>query len=130
MSKEKCVAWRLEHTRHLKMLLDDEMDARTKADIFGDCSVVVGMHPDQATGYLQAAAMEFSKPYAIVPCCVFSDEFTDRFITDQNGDQVPVRTHEELVQWLLSRDGHVSQSGWLKFHGKNRVVWSLGSSPP
>ncbi|KAF4688784.1 hypothetical protein FOZ60_002449 [Perkinsus olseni] len=47
------------------------------------------------TGYLQAAAMEFSKPYAIVPCCVFSDEFTDRFITDQNGDEVPVRTHEE-----------------------------------
>ncbi|KAF4714098.1 hypothetical protein FOZ62_019065 [Perkinsus olseni] len=130
MSKEKCVAWRLEHTRHLKMLLDDEMDARTKADIFRDCSVVVGMHPDQATGYLQAAAMECNKPYAIVPCCVFSDEFTDRFITDQNGDQVPVRTHEELVQWLLSRDGHVAQSGWLKFHGKNRVVWSLGSSPP
>ncbi|EER12253.1 hypothetical protein Pmar_PMAR001050 [Perkinsus marinus ATCC 50983] len=130
MSKEKCVAWRLEHTRHLKMLLDDEVDAEVKAGIFRDCSVVVGMHPDQATGYVQSVAMEFDKPYAIVPCCVFSDEFTDRFVADRDGEHVPVRTHEELVRWLLARDPRNAEAGWLKFHGKNRVVWSLCTLPP
>ncbi|KAF4656467.1 hypothetical protein FOL47_008903 [Perkinsus chesapeaki] len=128
MSKAKCVEWRLEHTKHLKMLLDDDMDPCIKHGLFRDCSVVVGMHPDQATGYLQAAAMEYGKPYAIVPCCVFSDEFTDRFITKDGSDGVPVRTHEELVQWLLQRDAPQAQAGWLKFHGKNRVVWSLATT--
>ena len=39
------------------------------------CSVVVGMHPDQATEAIVDFALCENKPFAIVPCCVFPRMF-------------------------------------------------------
>lgn len=33
---------------------------------------VVGMHPDQATDAIVDFALACSKPFAVVPCCVFA----------------------------------------------------------
>lgn len=35
------------------------------------CSLVLGLHPDQATDSIVNFAMQFGKPFAVVPCCVF-----------------------------------------------------------
>jgi hypothetical protein len=46
------------------------------------CSVVIGMHPDQATGSIVEFAMENDKPFAVIPCCVFPRLFPYRFIRE------------------------------------------------
>jgi hypothetical protein len=35
-----------------------------------DCSIVVGLHPDQATEPIVDFALENNKSFAVVPCCV------------------------------------------------------------
>ena len=40
-------------------------------DVLAQCSVVIGMHPDQATEPLVDFAIAHRKPFAVVPCCVF-----------------------------------------------------------
>lgn len=35
------------------------------------CSLVLGLHPDQATDSIVDFALQFGKPFAVVPCCVF-----------------------------------------------------------
>ncbi|KAG2442019.1 hypothetical protein HYH02_009811 [Chlamydomonas schloesseri] len=42
------------------------------------CSLVVGLHPDQATDSILDFALECGKPFAIVPCCVFPRLFPHR----------------------------------------------------
>ena len=42
------------------------------------CSVLIAMHPDQATEYVVSCALALGKPWAIVPCCVFARSFPDR----------------------------------------------------
>ncbi|CAJ1336313.1 unnamed protein product, partial [Effrenium voratum] len=39
------------------------------------CEVVVGLHPDQATGGVLDLASKLQRPFAVVPCCTFADEF-------------------------------------------------------
>jgi len=46
------------------------------------CSVVVGMHPDEATGAIAEFAGEFGKPFAVLPCCVFPRLFPNRFVVE------------------------------------------------
>lgn len=41
------------------------------ADCLQDCSLVVGLHPDQATDSIVDFALQHSKSFAVVPCCVF-----------------------------------------------------------
>lgn len=35
------------------------------------CSIIVGLHPDQATDAIVDCALQLGKPFAAVPCCVF-----------------------------------------------------------
>ncbi|KAG1678732.1 hypothetical protein FOA52_012771 [Chlamydomonas sp. UWO 241] len=46
--------------------------------LLADCSLVVGLHPDQATEPLLQFALECRKPFALVPCCVFPSLFAHR----------------------------------------------------
>lgn len=41
-------------------------------------SVIVGMHPDQATEHIVSCALALGKPWAVVPCCVFARENPNR----------------------------------------------------
>jgi hypothetical protein len=41
-------------------------------------SLLVGMHPDQATEFIVSCALALHKPWAVVPCCVFGREFPTR----------------------------------------------------
>lgn len=81
------------------------------------CSLVVGMHPDQATEAIVDFAVAARKPVAVVPCCVFPREFPDRRLPDGT----PVTTYDQLVEYLQLRLG--GQTARLPFEGANIVVY-------
>lgn len=97
-----------------------------------NCSIIIGMHPDQATEPIVRAASCLSKPFAIVPCCVFSSDFPDRFLpsSDEVSPNGFVTTRDEFIRFLI----HVANANadqtlspckveFLPFQGANRVVY-------
>jgi len=91
------------------------------AEIVKGAGVIIAMHPDQATGGAVDLACAFRLPFAVVPCCIFADEFPDR-ILGSGPDAHRVRTHEDLVAWLQSL-GPAIEKDFLRFRGKNIVVF-------
>ncbi|KAG2440768.1 hypothetical protein HXX76_003624 [Chlamydomonas incerta] len=55
-----------------------EADADEVERLLAGCSLVVGLHPDQATDSILDFALDRGKPFAIVPCCVFPRLFPHR----------------------------------------------------
>ena len=111
------------------------MDASATADacerVFRDCSVVVGLHPDQATDAAVDLALAFGKPFAVVPCCTYSRDFPHRRLPPGPGRPRgggAVTTHAHLVEYLLAKaaPGTTIERDELPFEGKNVVVYSLG----
>ncbi|KAI9347294.1 hypothetical protein BDR26DRAFT_799651 [Obelidium mucronatum] len=86
-------------------------------------SLLVGLHPDQATGAIVETAIACNLPFAVIPCCVFRDDFSDRYLKNGN----PVATTMDLVEWIKEKKspGQV-QTRFLNFQGKNLVVYFLG----
>jgi hypothetical protein len=89
--------------------------------LFSDCSLVVGLHPDQATEPILDFAVQQRLPFAIMPCCVFPRLFPDRRLQQPDGSLVPVSSYEQLVAYLLQRGG--AQRSVLDFEGANTVVY-------
>jgi len=84
-----------------------------------DASMFVGMHPDQATHPIVDAALRGNKPFAVVPCCVFGDEFQDRICPSTKSY---CSNYDELVEYLMSRNIGIANE-FLKFSGRNQVVY-------
>lgn len=127
--------------------------------LLANASVLVGLHPDQPTGDIAIVANSRQgprgpAPFAVVPCCVFSESFPDRTIgvarprgTDSDVADAgrPVRETHELSVWLAERslltyDGAkdtltstVPDRQWqvrvgrLPFNGRNQVVYTVPS---
>lgn len=97
-----------------------EDEALAIAKLFTGCSVVVGLHPDQAAGHIAEWAIATRKPFAVVPCCVYAAAFPKRKLPDGT----PVKTWQQLIQYLVSLEKGVC-TDVLDFEGKNVVVyWS------
>ena len=109
-------------------LTDDSgvvVDESAARKLLRSASVVVGLHPDQATGALLQLALATGAAFAIVPCCVYSAEFKRRRLCDGT----PVKSYEQLVAWLretADAAGVVVEEARLDMQGKNRVVFSHG----
>jgi hypothetical protein len=84
-----------------------------------DCSVLVGLHPDQATDPIMDIGFALNLPWVIVPCCVFPNLFTQRQL--QPSGRV-VRTYDDLCEYILQRDPGVKEAT-LPFRGRNRVFY-------
>eukprot|EP00928_Gymnodinium_smaydae_P064364 TRINITY_DN4770_c1_g1_i1.p1 TRINITY_DN4770_c1_g1~~TRINITY_DN4770_c1_g1_i1.p1 ORF type:complete len:411 (+),score=100.05 TRINITY_DN4770_c1_g1_i1:66-1235(+) len=93
-------------------------EAAEVARLLRGVSCVVGLHPDQAAGAALDLALALGCPAAIVPCCVYQVEFPKRRLP--NG--APVRSPDDLVEWLLAKDPRLRESR-LPFEGRNRVVY-------
>ncbi|KAI9912924.1 hypothetical protein PsorP6_005345 [Peronosclerospora sorghi] len=97
--------------------MDDET-LKLYKELFANCSVLVGMHPDEATEAIVDAALTLRKPFAIVPCFVMSRVFPDR----RCWDGTPVVTYETFIKYL--REKHPSvQRHFLPFAGCNQVLY-------
>ncbi|BDA45808.1 hypothetical protein COCOBI_07-5950 [Coccomyxa sp. Obi] len=88
-------------------------------DTWRRCSILVGMHPDQATEAIVDFAQRMRKPFAVVPCCVYAAEFPRRRLPDG----APVRTNEDLIAYIISKDPAAIKMRELPFEGRNKVVY-------
>ena len=111
------------------VVIDDNDDILSKA------TILVGLHPDECTEDIVDVALQYNKPFAIVPCCVFTGFFPLRVLPprrrnedDDNGQQQeqeqprPVRTYEDFIEYLLLKNGNI-QSHTLPFEGRNIVLY-------
>ncbi len=122
--------------RQICGLFDEGFAHGAHAALWRDCSVVVGMHPDQATEPVVRAALAAGKPFAVVPCCVFPKSNTHRRLADGK----PVSTTDEFCAYLeglgagagageaQGRAGACRRTelSTLSFEGKNTIVWGAG----
>lgn len=71
--------------------------------------VIIGMHPDEATGEIVGAAVRQGKPFAVVPCCV------------KGRLSWKAHSYSEWLKVLKSEGG--GRETTLSFSGKNIVIW-------
>ena len=84
------------------------------------CSVVVGMHPDQAAEAIVDFALCENKPFAIVPCYVFSLEN----VPEQKAkDGTHVKKFEQFVQYLIEKNPREGEASSLDFTGRNVCLY-------
>jgi hypothetical protein len=89
-----------------------------------DSSLILGLHADSATEAIVDAALRYSKPFVVVPCCVFPNLFQSRMVPDETKhDQlVPVRSHEQFCIYLQRKDPRFVMEE-LPFEGRNIAIW-------
>ena len=75
------------------------------------CSLILGFHPDQATEAIIDYALLYKVPFCIVPCCVFPNEFPNRFFDDKSSkeaeEQVFVRDYDTFIKYLKAKDERI-----------------------
>ena len=91
----------------------------TLLNLLRSTSLLLGLHPDQATESIVDIAMCVRVPFAVVPCCVFPDLFPER----ERGGKGSVRTTREFVGYLCGK-GEGVRRGFLNVKGRNVVVYS------
>ena len=103
-----------------------------------DCSLLVGMHADSATECIVDVALQFNKPFVVVPCCVFPNLFSQRFLHSMDLDptqssssltpqnRVPVRSWEQFCHYLLQKDERIKKHT-LPFEGRNVALYWNGA---
>jgi hypothetical protein len=81
------------------------------------CSILCGMHPDEATDEIIDIGLAMNIPWAVVPCCVFPNLFHSRMIHGK-----PVRSYEDYCAYIRSRRKDI-QEAELPFRGRNKVFY-------
>ena len=94
---------------------EEEKEEKRLRRVLKECSVVLGMHPDQATDNIFEAALAFGKPVACVPCCVFAREFPHR--------RRPKKFKEEVVVVV---EGEKEEGGEDGKEKENKIVQDMG----
>jgi hypothetical protein len=89
-------------------------------------SLILGLHADGATEAIVDAAIQYSKPFVVIPCCVFPNLFQSRTIKDSNGQLVQVRSHEQFCYYLQQKDPRRFIMEELPFEGRNIAIWWNG----
>ncbi|CEM36797.1 unnamed protein product [Vitrella brassicaformis CCMP3155] len=113
----------------------DPSETPSRLSLFERCSVIVGMHPDEATGILVDMAVRFGKPFAVLPCCVFGHLFPERTITVTAGEgeggaarqsqERPVKTYDDLCEWIRQRDTQLRvERAFINTRGKNQILYT------
>lgn len=92
--------------------------AAEAAGLIRSCSVVAALHPDQAAEHAVRLALALRKPFAVVPCCVYSAQFPRRRLDGG----APVRTYDDLLQYLEELDPRIQRED-LDFEGKRVVLY-------
>ncbi|KAG0270151.1 hypothetical protein DFQ27_000070 [Actinomortierella ambigua] len=106
---------------HLATMLDDQF-AVDHGDLLKGASIILGMHPDQATEPIVDMALKHGKPFAVVPCCVFAVDNPHRRLLDGRSVNTTVEFVEYLVQ-KTRREAIQAETEFLSFEGMNIVVF-------
>lgn len=109
--------------------LTESIEHQEHAHLITNCSIIVGMHPDQATEAIVDTALRLGKPFAILPCCVMPKLFPNR----RHDDGERVRTYSEFCRYLRFCKGGVLKSvlfevELLPFFGRNKVIYLVNNN--
>ena len=104
--------------------------------IVRSCSVIAGMHPDEATEAVIDTSLRLGKPFAILPCCVFRNLNAERKEKRKQKQQAvggtdPFRSYSTFCRYLLKDKapaGIFFKTENLPFEGRNKVVYLLDQS--
>jgi len=96
----------------------EDMEWKTVQELLFNCSMVIGMHPDQATEAIVDFALYRRIPFAVVPCCTFANQFPKRKFPDGR----VVKSYEDLIEYLISKDDCIGMDV-LDFEGRNRLLY-------
>mmetsp|Transcript_15650 Transcript_15650/g.20063 ORF Transcript_15650/g.20063 Transcript_15650/m.20063 type:complete len:445 (-) Transcript_15650:39-1373(-) len=103
----------------IPVLFDDNfVESQEGKTLLKNASIIIGMHPDEVTEYIVDIALAFKKPFAVVPCCVFSDLFPNRQL--KSGEKV--KSTLDLAKYLVQKDSS-NVSCHLNFCGRNLCVF-------
>ncbi|KAG0212897.1 hypothetical protein BGX28_005359 [Mortierella sp. GBA30] len=102
----------------LYALLDEQFPL-SYPGMIENASIIIGMHPDQATEPIVVMALQYDKPFAVVPCCVFANENRHRRLL--NGGEV--NTTIAFVEYLMEREAQSEPE-------KNLLTTSIPSISP
>ncbi|KAI8600578.1 hypothetical protein EDD21DRAFT_354420 [Dissophora ornata] len=129
----------------MQSMLDDKFLV-DQQDLVDKASIMIGLHPDQATEPIVRAALKAGKPFAVIPCCVFGRENPHRRLPrapadfsekeheaaakeDVDGEDDastrPVTSYDDFVTWLSTLHPEI-ETTWLNFEGMNRVLFWRG----
>ena len=87
-------------------------------ELIKGCSLIIGMHPDEATVDIVDVALNKKINFAVVPCCVFHNKFPERKL--KNGKDVV--EYVDLIQFILEKDDKL-QTDFLNIKGRNKVIY-------
>uniref|UniRef100_A0AAV1T945 C3H1-type domain-containing protein n=1 Tax=Peronospora matthiolae TaxID=2874970 RepID=A0AAV1T945_9STRA len=87
-------------------------------ELINQASLLLGVHPDEATESIIDVAVQFNKPFAVVPCCVFGQKFPDRRLKDGS----KVLSFDDLIEYLVAKHPKIEKT-FLPFDGKNLVLY-------
>jgi len=96
------------------MLSDPEQE-----ELLRGASVVVAMHPDEATELAVDFAIARGLPWAVVPCCVFARDNPQRLTLEGQH----VTTYEQYLAFLQRKQPGVA-TAVMGFAGRNVVLYS------
>ena len=106
---------------YIQDLFDDHFFEKHKIKT-SDIKLVVGLHPDEATEPLVDLSIQFSLDFAVIPCCVFSQDFPQRRL--RSGEEP--RSYESFCDYLTEKQEAI-RSQRLPFIGKNKVLYYSNS---
>ncbi len=90
----------------------------TCEELIKGCSLIIGMHPDEATVDIVDVALAKKINFAVVPCCVFHNKFPDRKL--KNGKEVV--EYPDIIQFILEKDSSL-KIDFLNIKGRNKVIY-------
>lgn len=97
------------------------------------CSIIAGMHPDEATEAVIDTSLRLGKPFAILPCCIFRNLNLERQEIRKEkqrgaGGTDPFRSYSTFCHYLLKDKAPAGirfKTENLPFEGRNKVVYLL-----
>ena len=92
------------------------------------CSLLIGMHPDEATEAIVDAGLKYGKPFAVLPCCVFPQLFPERRIQRAAAGERAVVRYSEFIEYLRAKSDDI-ELAHLPFEGRNQVVFRRKAAP-
>ena len=87
-------------------------------ELIKGCSLIIGMHPDEATVDIVDVALAKKINFAVVPCCVFHNKFPDRKL--KSGKEVV--EYPDIIQFILEKDSSL-KIDFLNIKGRNKVIY-------
>ena len=87
-------------------------------ELINGCSLIIGMHPDEATVDIVDVALAKKINFAVVPCCVFHNKFPDRKL--KNGKDVV--EYPDIIQFILEKDDSL-KTDFLNIKGRNKIIY-------